>query len=142
MCSWYRTLSKSLNRTCRTRFRREANSADNKAATVAMDSLINYEAVKVCLIHMYMNICSPDNWQIAFQQREIRDFAVRQAPVSVREGVPQDRYLFSVSQLWPERHFLYSSYCDDVPCRSRGYKRCVVFHRGVCSTTNALSQGR
>ncbi|KAH9921201.1 P-loop containing nucleoside triphosphate hydrolase protein [Epithele typhae] len=30
----------------RTRFRREANSADNKAATVATDSLINYEAVK------------------------------------------------------------------------------------------------
>ncbi|KAI0649493.1 P-loop containing nucleoside triphosphate hydrolase protein [Trametes meyenii] len=30
----------------RTRFRREANSADNKAATVAVDSLINYEAVK------------------------------------------------------------------------------------------------
>ncbi|KZT23112.1 P-loop containing nucleoside triphosphate hydrolase protein [Neolentinus lepideus HHB14362 ss-1] len=30
----------------RTRFRREANQADNKAATVAVDSLINYEAVK------------------------------------------------------------------------------------------------
>ncbi|EGO24189.1 hypothetical protein SERLADRAFT_448963 [Serpula lacrymans var. lacrymans S7.9] len=30
----------------RTRFRREANKADNKAATVAVDSLINYEAVK------------------------------------------------------------------------------------------------
>ncbi|CCM00119.1 uncharacterized protein FIBRA_02146 [Fibroporia radiculosa] len=30
----------------RTRFRREANVADNKAATVAVDSLINYEAVK------------------------------------------------------------------------------------------------
>ena len=31
----------------RTRFRRDANKADNKAATVAVDSLINYEAVKV-----------------------------------------------------------------------------------------------
>ncbi|KAG0696220.1 P-loop containing nucleoside triphosphate hydrolase protein [Suillus ampliporus] len=30
----------------RTQFRREANKADNKAATVAIDSLINYEAVK------------------------------------------------------------------------------------------------
>lgn len=30
----------------RTRFRREANKADNKAASVAVDSLINYEAVK------------------------------------------------------------------------------------------------
>ena len=31
----------------RTRFRQEANQADNKAATSAVDSLINYEAVKV-----------------------------------------------------------------------------------------------
>lgn len=31
----------------RTRFRREANQADNKAASLAVDSLINYEAVKV-----------------------------------------------------------------------------------------------
>ncbi|GLB40613.1 putative iron-sulfur clusters transporter ATM1 [Lyophyllum shimeji] len=30
----------------RTRFRREANKADNKAATVAVDALINFEAVK------------------------------------------------------------------------------------------------
>ncbi|KAF8630702.1 hypothetical protein AX15_002756 [Amanita polypyramis BW_CC] len=30
----------------RTRFRREANKADNKAASVAIDSLINFEAVK------------------------------------------------------------------------------------------------
>jgi ABC-type transport system involved in Fe-S cluster assembly fused permease/ATPase subunit len=31
----------------RTQFRREANQADNKAASVAVDSLINFEAVKV-----------------------------------------------------------------------------------------------
>ena len=31
----------------RTKFRRQANAADNKGATVAVDSLINYEAVKV-----------------------------------------------------------------------------------------------
>jgi len=30
----------------RTQFRRQANAADNKAATVAVDSLLNYEAVK------------------------------------------------------------------------------------------------
>lgn len=30
----------------RTKFRKEANHADNEAATVAVDSLINYEAVK------------------------------------------------------------------------------------------------
>lgn len=33
----------------RTKFRKQANAADNKAATVAVDSLINYEAVKVIL---------------------------------------------------------------------------------------------
>lgn len=31
----------------RTKFRRQANSADNKAASVALDSLINYESVKI-----------------------------------------------------------------------------------------------
>jgi ATP-binding cassette subfamily B (MDR/TAP) protein 7 len=31
----------------RTNFRKEANKADNKAATVSVDSLINYDAVKV-----------------------------------------------------------------------------------------------
>lgn len=33
----------------RTKFRKEANAADNKGATVAVDSLINFEAVKVSL---------------------------------------------------------------------------------------------
>jgi len=32
--------------TPRTQFRKQANAADNKGATVAVDSLINYEAVK------------------------------------------------------------------------------------------------
>ena len=32
----------------RTKFRRQANAADNKAATAAVESLLNYEAVKVC----------------------------------------------------------------------------------------------
>lgn len=31
----------------RTKFRKAANAADNKGATVAVDSLINYESVKV-----------------------------------------------------------------------------------------------
>jgi ATP-binding cassette subfamily B (MDR/TAP) protein 7 len=31
----------------RTQFRRQANKADNKAADVSVDALINYEAVKV-----------------------------------------------------------------------------------------------
>lgn len=37
---------------CRTHFRRDANKADNKAATVAVDSLLNYEAVKVSSIRI------------------------------------------------------------------------------------------
>lgn len=36
-----------LTTSWRTKFRKQANAADNKAATVAVDSLINYEAVKV-----------------------------------------------------------------------------------------------
>lgn len=39
--------SHQLRHLRRTRFRREANQADNKAATIAVDSLINFEAVKV-----------------------------------------------------------------------------------------------
>lgn len=31
----------------RTKFRKQANAADNRAATMSVDSLINYEAVKV-----------------------------------------------------------------------------------------------
>lgn len=40
-------MGKGAHQSLRTRFRREANKADNKAATVAVDSLINFEAVKV-----------------------------------------------------------------------------------------------
>ncbi|TFY50556.1 hypothetical protein EVG20_g11450, partial [Dentipellis fragilis] len=40
--SWFTVRTTSW----RTQFRREANAADNRAATVAVDSLINYEAVK------------------------------------------------------------------------------------------------
>jgi ATP-binding cassette subfamily B (MDR/TAP) protein 7 len=35
----------------RTKFRKQANAADNRAATVAVDSMINYEAVKVAQNH-------------------------------------------------------------------------------------------
>jgi hypothetical protein len=34
----------------RTKFRKQANAADNRAATMSVDSLINYEAVKVRLL--------------------------------------------------------------------------------------------
>lgn len=36
-----------LTTSWRTKFRKQANAADNQGATVAVDSLINYEAVKV-----------------------------------------------------------------------------------------------
>jgi ABC-type transport system involved in Fe-S cluster assembly fused permease/ATPase subunit len=36
-----------LTTSWRTKFRKQANAADNKAATTAVDSLLNYEAVKV-----------------------------------------------------------------------------------------------
>lgn len=36
-----------LTTSWRTKFRKQANAADNKAATVAVDSMINYDAVKV-----------------------------------------------------------------------------------------------
>lgn len=61
----------------RTRFRREANAADNKAATVAVDSLINYEAVKVRDKPLYFNALPI--LAIALQQRKVRDCSVRQA---------------------------------------------------------------
>lgn len=38
-----------LTTSWRTKFRKQANAADNKAATLAVDSMINYEAVKVLL---------------------------------------------------------------------------------------------
>lgn len=34
-------------RSRRTKFRKQANAADNRAATMSVDSLINYDAVKV-----------------------------------------------------------------------------------------------
>lgn len=36
----------------RTQFRKQANAADNKGATLAVDSLINYEAVKVSRLEL------------------------------------------------------------------------------------------
>ncbi len=54
-----------------TRFRREANAADNKAATVAVDSLINYEAVKVPCPQYSVSGFETNSEFIAFQQREI-----------------------------------------------------------------------
>lgn len=42
--------------TIRMKFRREANQADNRAATVSVDSLINYEAVKVGALRSYTSL--------------------------------------------------------------------------------------
>ena len=55
----------------RTQFRRQANSADNKAATVAVDSLLNYEAVKVRTRHSsHVGITTITH--VEFQQRAVR----------------------------------------------------------------------
>ena len=43
-----RVIAKLSHTIARTQFRRNANKADNMAASSAVDSLINYEAVKVC----------------------------------------------------------------------------------------------
>lgn len=49
----------------RTKFRRQANAADNKASTVAVDSLINFEAVK------YFN---NEKFEVARYNRALRDY--------------------------------------------------------------------
>lgn len=49
----------------RTKFRRQANAADNKASTVAVDSLINYEAVK------YFN---NEKFEVARYNGALRDY--------------------------------------------------------------------
>lgn len=49
----------------RTKFRRQANAADNKASTVAVDSLINYEAVK------YFN---NEKFEIARYDKALHDY--------------------------------------------------------------------
>ncbi|KAI1108133.1 P-loop containing nucleoside triphosphate hydrolase protein [Nemania sp. NC0429] len=49
----------------RTKFRRQANAADNKASTVAVDSLINFEAVK------YFN---NEKFEVARYDRALQDY--------------------------------------------------------------------
>jgi ATP-binding cassette subfamily B (MDR/TAP) protein 7 len=50
-----------LTTSWRTKFRKQANAADNRAATVAVDSMINYEAVKVwpCIISQCFSPADP-----------------------------------------------------------------------------------
>lgn len=52
---------------CSTRFRLDANKADNSAATVAVDSLINFEAVKVSF--RFLSFAPRTYLTTAFQQR-------------------------------------------------------------------------
>ncbi|KAJ4375275.1 Iron-sulfur clusters transporter atm1, mitochondrial [Neocucurbitaria cava] len=49
----------------RTKFRKQANAADNKAATVAVDSMINYEAVK------YFN---NENYEVGRYDKALKDY--------------------------------------------------------------------
>ena len=41
---------------CRTKFRVQMNKADNESGSKSIDSLINYETVKVFLLYMYIVI--------------------------------------------------------------------------------------
>ena len=43
----------------RTKFRVIMNKADSEAGNKAIDSLINYETVKVCLIFLSVNVVPP-----------------------------------------------------------------------------------
>ena len=61
----------------------------------------------------------------ALQQREVRDCAVRQAPVCIREGVDQNRDLVGILELRAERHLLHRAHCYDVPCSTGGHQRSV-----------------
>ena len=47
-------LNDPLNFSCRTKFRVQMNRADNEAGTRAIDSLINYETVKVILFKLVL----------------------------------------------------------------------------------------
>lgn len=98
----------------RTQFRRQANSADNKAATVAVDSLLNYEAVKVRTRHS-SRVRIATITHIEFQQRAVRGRTVRYALAHVREGVGQDSYLSCAPKFGPERHLLNCAYWNHVP---------------------------
>lgn len=110
----------------RTRFRREANVADNKAATVAIDSLINYEAVKVGFSGWYTEYHF-NNVSAAFQQREIPNKSIRQAFERVWEILRQDYDLLGVPQFGTKYHFFQRSNYDDVYGSSRRCERCAWF---------------
>jgi ABC-type transport system involved in Fe-S cluster assembly fused permease/ATPase subunit len=78
-----------LTTSWRTKFRKQANAADNKAATAAVDSLINYEAVKVGsfsylpLIFFQLLISAYINWSKVLQQRKVRSRPLRQSASAI-----------------------------------------------------------
>ncbi|EMG50110.1 Transporter ATM1, mitochondrial [Candida maltosa Xu316] len=55
----------------RTKFRRQANAADNKAASVALDSLINYESVKIFNNEQYQ-ASKYDKSLVKYQQASVK----------------------------------------------------------------------
>lgn len=72
----------------RTKFRKAANAADNKGATVAVDSLINYEAVKVAP-HTQRLLAPFKLTPAVLQQREIRSWSLRLCPWLVPRRIHQ-----------------------------------------------------
>jgi ABC-type bacteriocin/lantibiotic exporter with double-glycine peptidase domain len=96
----------------RTKFRKQANAADNKAATVAVDSMINYEAVKVSCSLIFFNTLLTST---VLQQRKVRGRSLRQGAERLRKGLDQSRYLPRLPQLWPKHHLFFRSHSHDVP---------------------------
>ena len=105
----------------RTQFRRQANAADNKAATVAVDSLLNYEAVKVGASQFTGFESLKIKMLIELQQRAVRGQPIRRASGRVREGICQDRNLSRVPQFGPECDFFDCADWDHVPSSARCY---------------------
>lgn len=79
-------------RSRRTKFRKQANAADNRAATMSVDSLINYEAVKVIISIVEPLPCAADvhfaqyfnneKYEIAQYDDAMRDYTKASVKIS------------------------------------------------------------
>ena len=58
-CGWWLSLCNSVCTHDRTKFRVQMNKADNEAGAKAVDSLINYETVKVSALHCALHLVHP-----------------------------------------------------------------------------------
>lgn len=74
------------------------NEADNEAGNRAVDSLINYETVKVRLSVSAVTIRCRNEVLSVFRKRTIRSGDVRQAFGKVRECIVEDKYQLGIAQ--------------------------------------------